>query len=309
MSKPAQIIVRYESPDIEGGFISLDVLGPSLLSLGMLCNRANEVVNGEKVKSTALVNANISQNCFELLFQLDLSLVKDLLNREVAPITILALLGIVSGIGHADAGVIKTGLFDLIKMTQGKNIEKIEILGRHTVIVSIPGNKNKVTIDNRVFNMYGDGIIRSNAQNVINKGLGLSKKSSLTFENRENHEKKTRTTKDYSEFINNGWEGQIKEEYEPQRLKAILSIYSPVFDPEASNWKFLYGEKNKITVDISETSIASDVMKRGGLSVDDRYEIMMELTQYQTKKGSMKNKYKALEVIRFLPAPKQNKIL
>ena len=85
MSKSAEIIVRYDSPAIKDGFISLDVLGPSLLSLGMLCNRANQIVNGDQVKSTALVNANINQNCFELIFQLGLSFVEDLLGRGMTP--------------------------------------------------------------------------------------------------------------------------------------------------------------------------------------------------------------------------------
>ena len=103
-------------------------------------------------------------------------------------------------------------------------------------------------------------------------------------------------------------EEQVKEEYEPQEVEAMLTIYSPVFDQEASKWKFLY-EGGRITVDISETDIAAGVMDRGGVSVSDRYKVLMEVIKYKTEAGSIKSRYKATKVIKFLPAAEQGKLL
>ena len=295
MERAFQIIVRYDSPAVKDGFISIDVFASSLLSLSLLCNRANEIINGSDVKSTAKVNANIKQNCFELVFASDINLIeeiKDLFKHEHATAAkILAILGLIGGAGIS--------LWQLIKKTQGKNIRKTAEQGEN-VSIKIEGDNNEVTIHKHVYNLYEDRIVRQRAKEIIDRGL-QDEGSKLIFEEIKTKKKTELTHQDFNKFIQRGWADQVKEEYKPDKVEAILTIYSPILDSEAEKWKFLYGE-NIITVDISATNIATDAMERGRIEVNDKYKVIMEIAQYETQAGRIKNKYKVLELIEFLPA-------
>lgn len=296
MERASQIIVRYDSPAIKDGFISIDVFAPSLLSLSLLCNRANEIINGSDVKSTAKVNVNIQQNCFELVFASDINLIAKIkhlfTNAHATAERILVILGLICGV----TGI---NLLQLIKITQGKNITKIAEQGKN-VIVNIGGDNNNLTVHKHVHNLYEDRIVREHTKEIIDRGL-QDEQSKLIFEEIKTKKKTELTHQDFNKFIQHGWADQVKEEYKPDKVEAILTIYSPILDSEAEKWKFLYGE-NMITVDISATNIAADAMERGRIEVNDKYKVIMEIAQYETQAGRIKNKYKALHLIEFIPA-------
>ena len=97
---------------------------------------------------------------------------------------------------------------------------------------------------------------------------------------------------------------ESKEPPEPEVeiTPAWLSVYSPVYDPAAPLWRLRLG-KEVIYADISETSIAEEALKRGGVGVEDAYQVRLEITTELDAEGRRKDrKYKVLEVVRFVPA-------
>ena len=60
-------------------------------------------------------------------------------------------------------------------------------------------------------------------------------------------------------------------EDEPQVIIAWIRVHSPVYEKDAKNWRFEYGDKYE-TMDISETDIAEKAIERGGALVNDTYK-------------------------------------
>lgn len=52
-------------------------------------------------------------------------------------------------------------------------------------------------------------------------------------------------------------------------------------------------------MDISDTEIAAEAVRRGGVLVGDSYYVRLELTQAKTPSGDYKNHYKVKEVLEF----------
>ena len=93
----------------------------------------------------------------------------------------------------------------------------------------------------------------------------------------------------------------------PQIMQAWVTVYSPVYDSSAKQWRFKFGESH-FYMDISETKIANEAMVRGGAMVDDAYYVKLQISQEHTDKGKIKNHYKILEVLGFRAAkiPRQS---
>lgn len=95
-------------------------------------------------------------------------------------------------------------------------------------------------------------------------------------------------------------EDEIWEESEPTTSTFLIQVYSPVFNPNAIKWKFDLGNGRVGYVDISETDIASNAVKRQGSSTLDTYRVEMEVTQEITRGKKMKTSYKVLRVMDFM---------
>ena len=99
-------------------------------------------------------------------------------------------------------------------------------------------------------------------------------------------------------------ESKIVEEFDPEieETPAWLSVYSPVYDSTAVNWRFRLG-KDVIYADISATDIAQQAMARGGVGVEDAYQVKLQITtEYDANGAKVEPTYKVLEVIRFVAA-------
>lgn len=98
---------------------------------------------------------------------------------------------------------------------------------------------------------------------------------------------------------------ESKEVNEPEveETPAWLSVYSPVYDPKATSWRFRLG-KDKVYVDITETSISQDALDRGGALSEDAYQVILEVTTaFDAQNKPKEPSYKIKKVIRFVPAP------
>jgi hypothetical protein len=100
--------------------------------------------------------------------------------------------------------------------------------------------------------------------------------------------------------------GDVSEEitHEPQTVVAHLKVYSPVFDPAAPRWRFEYGQE-RIYADISDTSIARDAVERGVVADGDIYRVTLQITEHETPTHQFRNEYKILNVLDFIPSPRQ----
>ena len=90
------------------------------------------------------------------------------------------------------------------------------------------------------------------------------------------------------------------DEAEPQSFTAHIVIYGPILDPKAKKWKFKLANKVGI-IDISETSIAADVLQRGGITIGDTYKVKLEMIERKTPTGAFVAEYKVKEVLAFIP--------
>ncbi len=110
---------------------------------------------------------------------------------------------------------------------------------------------------------------------------------------------------------NAGIEESKETEPEIEATPAWLSVYSPVYDLNAVNWRFRLG-KEIIYADISDTNIAEEALGRGGVAVDDAYQVNLQITTEVDVRGVKKSPvYKILRVIRFVaaqPVPKQTSL-
>jgi hypothetical protein len=59
-------------------------------------------------------------------------------------------------------------------------------------------------------------------------------------------------------------------------------------------------------IDISETSIAQDALKRGGAGVNDTYKVQIEMTERETPSGGYRMDYKVKKVHEFIPGQKSS---
>jgi len=82
-------------------------------------------------------------------------------------------------------------------------------------------------------------------------------------------------------------------------------VYSPVYDTDATTWRFSYGDIH-VYMDISETDIEERAFERGGAMINDTYKVRLEITQTLTESGKPTNHYKILEVLDFKPRPNQS---
>lgn len=69
-----------------------------------------------------------------------------------------------------------------------------------------------------------------------------------------------------------------------QTIDARLTIYSPVFATESKMWKFIYSD-HVVKVDISQSGMAEDVIRRGTISIGDAYLVRLEITEHKTANG------------------------
>jgi hypothetical protein len=206
-------------------------------------------------------------------------------------------------IGLIKRGVVVSGvgLLGLLKLLRGRTAEfeaTEDRDGRDMFVVRTEGDNNNITvITPEVKNLYEDRTARRSAKRIL-EPLEDEGYERLEFLNRGevtesfNKEEALGVLKIPDAPPGSG------DEDEPQVIKAWIKVYSPVFDEGVTRWRFQFGESHPY-MDISETSIASDAVRRGGVNVGDSYHVMLEITQVEQESGNFTNRYKIKEVLDF----------
>ena len=157
----------YDGPALQGHQMDVKVIAPALMAMGQMLEQANKLVNGPKFRVQARVDASFVAGSFGV----DIAVVasdlwqqtKDLLtgNDSTAVLNLLAYLGV----GVAGVATAKNGLLHLIKMLQGRRVDRVEIVNQDTVIVIV--GDQRIEIDRPVLDLYRSYEVRQSLEGVM----------------------------------------------------------------------------------------------------------------------------------------------
>lgn len=294
-SNREQIKIIYDGEALREGLMDVQDLAPSLLSFGELCQSSNRVLNGNKAGISVNVKAGPERGSFELGIVLDQNLLwqtLDFFRSATDVFTPGEIIQLVFG---------QASLVGLLRWAMGRKVEEARALPDNKVELKV--ENNTFIANQNVFNLYNsEGVRRAIRKTVV----PLEKEGINTLEIRKDQETLERIVKEELEFFTPP-EPEEDEELEPQTMDVALTIYSPVFDPSSTTWKFYLGDE-VIKVDMSETNIPQETINRGTVNVADVYKVRLKITQRRTPAGRFKNDYKIVELLDFIPGPQQQRL-
>jgi hypothetical protein len=300
--------VAYDGLEpVENHSIDVENLAPALLAFGKLIREANIEFNGKKSTSKVLVVSDFEAKCFHVNFEVIVSAlqqIRSLLDSsEVSTAkTILEWLGL---LGITGGGGTMTYLAYL-KWKRGRRAEARHITDSDhtgTVEVRVEGEHNSVTVHNHVWNLSENPrALRATRDAFLPLGQDGFEILRLKEGDTTLSEIDAADVENIVASCNVGIEQAKETEPEIEETSAWLSVYSPVFDANAQNWRFRLGTE-VIYADITQTTIAADALARGGSMTDDAYQVRLEITTEIDAKGNKKPpQYKIIQVIRFVQA-------
>lgn len=299
----ATVTVRYDGPILVNHQMDIADLAPALLGLSELCKIANQKFNGDKAAVKVLIGTDAEHQCF----QLDLHIVQtlwDSTKRLLSNDDVGSAKNLLEWLGLLGTAGSVFGLFKLIKWLKGRPITSTQMEikdGRDVVRISINGDGNNVLLVHpEALELLQDERVLGNVKKVI-QPLTRPGYEKLEFE----HEFETveSLSSDDAALIASLSQSDFfeVETDQPQVITVWVTVYSPVYDPSAPNWRFKFGDAHEY-IDISETNIAEEAIRRGGAMVDDAYRVRLEIVQEHKPSGGILNHYKIKEVLEFRPA-------
>lgn len=290
--------VSYDGPSVEGHEMDIAELAPSLLALATLCKEANRVLNGDRATVRLTVRADIQAKCVLVDLGLVLASAFDTVKALVGSENIKTAKDIIDWLFIGGTILVTTaqfaqlGLFDILKILEGRKPTFSLINGNVTLNVNINGDNNKVegiAISQELKALLEDPRVIKHATDSI-KPLAKPGYDSIEFGVPDRP--KNKVSKKDAELIKSTSDALFLEEWsEPEIVTQWLKVYSPKFDPKAKTWQFMWGDR-KITVDISEIGLAEQAIQNGVFD-GDRHRIKFQI--FQDADGHLK--HKALELI------------
>ena len=289
-------------------------LAPALMGLGDAFVEANKILHGERTAVEVHVTPHIEESCFdigievlqywgaikEFLQKSDTSAAKDLvewliLNKEIAGGTVLGTLYLYRKIrGRRPTNVVR------LQDTDGNPLRRLQFDDGPDIIV-----------DEKTYLLYTSDKLRRYLARLLQPLRQKEGIDSFTAYERGDVESGIRLNKDEAREIDFSLpEPTATEDVESaeEPIEAVLRVYSPVYDPSATKWRFWYGDKHYY-MGVSESNIVDIVDKYGGVLVDDRFRVMLKIeVDEQEGKESEKVSYKVLDVLEFYPAYRQTEI-
>lgn len=289
--------------------IDVQTLAPALLAFGKLIREANSEFNGKKSTAKVVVVSDFEHKCFNINFEAIIGYyeqLKTLLGAE--PIKTakevlewLGLLGVPTG---------AIGTLTYLGYLRWKNGQKVVEAKPLTdkdktgiVEVKVDGHGNSVHVHHHVYNLSENPrALRATRDAFLPLGQDGFDNVKLRDGDKVVEELDAGTVEAIVKSCSVGIEEAKETEPEIEITPAWLSVYSPVFDEAATNWRFRLG-KDVIYADISDTDIAHEALVRGGVRVEDAYQVKLEITTEIDQHGKKKEPtYRILEVIRFVEA-------
>ncbi len=304
--------VAYHGTHPDDHSMDVESLAPALLAFGRLIREANTQINGSRAKVKVLVTSDFEHKCFNINFELIqtvMQAIKSFLqddNVETAT-KLLQTIGVVGGAG----GVLSGGLLAFLKIKRGRKITNVQKVsdtdssGDVILNLKIEGEHNNVQITNNVFKLSENPKILQTIEETLKP---IETKDADRIEFRQADKPTASYDRDDIRAIISSCESgpdnllPTTVDAKPDIVTATLYSYGPVLDDKAKTWRFRYKRK-PIYADISETSIAKETMRRGGVLVNDRYRVKMEVIPPESEERAPH--YKIIEVLDFTQGAKQ----
>jgi len=291
MSKE-QIKIAYDGEALQDGGMDVRELAPALLSLGALCERANEVLNGDQAKLFVKVKSDFKKGSFEVIIELWQSApaqVKSFITGQ----GITKANEILKLLGYLATGTATTAfsLIKLIKWLKGRKPDNASILENGNIRIEIKNNKH-IEIHQKVYNLYNDADVRKNLKNTLNP---LQKEGIDVFETRQDSKVIETISKKEIEYFT------IHEPQEELVLdtstEAIYRIIKPSFNPELK-WNLISLDGAKIAAEMKDYEFLEKIQS-GQLSFKngDILKINLHSKVWQTTEGGYRSEHIVLKVI------------
>jgi hypothetical protein len=291
------LMIKFDGPQLRSHQMDVTLLAPSLLAFGELCKQANFVLNGEKAKVTVLLSADVDASCVTLqlsVVQLAWDAAAALLpqlNVENAK-HILEFLGFIKTIGGSLIpyllwkGNRKEKSAETKTSVNGNTVE-IHVEGNNNTVIVVPEQVHKLSQDPKVV----DSI--KTMTNPVSESYGITEQSFI-------YENKPQLTIDAASARSLREATTDTDIVEPQIVTAHIVVHNCTLATKPKKWKFKFNNRVEI-IDIGESTIAADVMARGGVSVGDTYKVRLEMIERKNPKGEYVTHYKVKEVLEFIP--------
>jgi hypothetical protein len=305
--------VAYDGKDRQTDHsIDVEALAPALLAFGKLIREANTEFNQKRATAKVVVVSDFESKCFHINFDVILGIyeqVKHFVGSDNVTTAkdILDWLGFLKG-PAAGVAVPALSYLGFLKWKKGRKVAETKTLTdtdkTGIIEVHVEGEGNSVHVHQHVYNLSQNPKALRATRDAF---LPLGQDGFDAVQLKEGDELiRELDLPDIEAIVASctvGIEEAKEIEPEVETTSAWLSVYSPVFDAKADNWRFKLGTE-VIYADITDTTIAADAMARGASNVDDAYMVKLQITTPIDPQGKRKDpQYKILEELRFVGAP------
>jgi hypothetical protein len=307
-----QTIIRYNGPVVENKQMDVSDLAPSLLSLSELIKDVNRFANGDRAKVKIFVNADLEQNCFELIVnvtQTVLDQMTSLINdhRVVAAKEILEWVGIISSVTGGTA----YSLYKLIKFLKGKtvkDVQKVKENDRYLIkilVIDYEGNESTYLTSENIYDIYSSQSIRKKAVDVLSP-LNKDGYDEIRFYKGKNvYESFKKTEVPNAESLPEVIPTNITKSH----IKTVVRIRKPAYEGK-SRWTLVY--EKAIEASIEDEDWLNDFQKNivsappnSSLEV----EMIKEVVVDEHGVAFDEPVYRVIKVLRVIPPPDQLSLL
>ena len=294
VSAPADFVIAYGGPALEGHTIPVRDLAPALLALGQAFERANSILNGDRASISLEIRAT-TEGSFEIAL-----ILKQLIDSAAGPLS-GAFISSAANITELVIGgrVATIGLLGLIKRLKGSQPHEVERRNDDKVILEI--GQIRLEVPGRVLDLYKDINMRNYIEAVVRPLLtqGIDK---LSFrQDRESLESVDKADIAYFEPTDLDDGGATKTLIPRQRLK----LASVNFERKGK-WKLNDGEKNRWYA-IRDQEFASQV-EQGLQRFGAGDSLICEVVMIQYVEPELKLEHEVTRVLEHLPRPEQGRL-
>ena len=289
----AQLAVAYDGPALERGSMDVKDFAPALLSLGELCEESGRIINGERSQVSVHVRAGFEKGSFLVTLDIAQSLSSLFTDNTANAKSILEAIGLLGGGGIS--------LFKLIRWLKGsKPTQVVESKGDNNITIAITGDNNAISVSRSVAQLYNSPEVRKKIASVVQP---LSIDGINEFQARDGGEVVERITEQDREYIlaaANSTDERIVEEGE---FTSTLQVEKVSF-ADGLTWRFTDGNASFNATMRDQFFLGRVTAGHVSFASGDALRMRIKKRVIQKEQG-LSATYTVLEVLEYLPAPRQ----
>lgn len=282
---PFEFTVTYDGPSVRDGLMDVRELAPALLSTGALVQKANHLLNGDRVQVSVQVRSSFKRGSFIIALLADQSLLdqaKAFLLQHPQIKDVKEILEILFFYG---------GFFKLINFLGKRKPETVSIKDDGDVEIRVGDQSTSVT--NNVYNLYLDSDARK-AAGMIVAPLRREGIDRLDVEFEDEKESVTKEEADYFEF--EAIEGEPDLDNSSDALVELIRLS---FRRE-HKWGFTDGGRN-FNATVEDDEFWKQIDKgEVSFSEGDQMYVRLRTRTFRTESG-LKSEHVIQRVIRYIP--------